>query len=59
MFDRFGEYLKSLLIFSQGSMDDDNPGRRKEAEKIVIGLIGKDRVRVWQYFQGWGPSGPD
>jgi len=47
------------LIFSQGSMDDDNPGRRKEAEKIVIGLIGKDRVRVWQYFQGWGPSGPE
>jgi hypothetical protein len=51
MFETFGQYIQALIIFSQrdiadGELDD-------EIEQIVVGLIGQDRVRVWQYFEGW------
>jgi hypothetical protein len=54
MFDTFWEYLRALLIFSQGVMGEDAvPGLMAGAENIAVDLIGKDRVRVWQYFTGW------
>ena len=52
MFETFGQYIQSLVIFSQQEMADGELD--DEIEKIVVGLIGQDRVRVWQYFGGWG-----
>lgn len=55
MFNTFAEYLKPLLIYSQGMvLGEGVEGIEEATEKMVIGLIGKDRVRVWQYFPGWG-----
>lgn len=51
MFKTFGQYIQSLIIFSQRDMADGELD--DEIEKIVAGLIGQDRVRVWQYFEGW------
>jgi len=53
MFRTFYEYLQSLLIFTQGEIGQDIENFDKECEKLVVDLIGKDRVRVWQYFSGW------
>ena len=54
MFQTFYEYLQSLLIFTQGEIGQDIENFDKECEKLVVDLIGEDRVRVWQYFGGWG-----
>jgi hypothetical protein len=53
MFGTFYEYLQSLLIFTQGEIGQDIENFDKECENLVIDLIGKDRVKVWQYFGGW------
>jgi len=53
MFGTFYEYLQSLLIFTQGEIGQDIENFDKECEKLVVDLIGKDRVKVWQYFSGW------
>jgi hypothetical protein len=53
MFGTFYEYLQSLLIFTQGEIGQDIENLDKECEKLVVDLIGKDRVKVWQYFGGW------
>lgn len=53
MFETFYEYLQSLLIFTQGEIGQDIENFDKECEKLVVDLIGKDRVKVWQYFSGW------
>ena len=53
MFVTFYEYLQSLLIFTQGEIGQDIENFDKEVEKLVIDLIGKDRLKVWQYFCGW------
>lgn len=51
MFKTFGQYIQSLIVFSQRDMADGELD--EEIEKIVVGLIGQDRVGVWQYFEGW------
>jgi len=53
MFQTFYEYLQSLLIFTQAELGEDIENLEKECERLVVDLIGKDRVRVWQYFSGW------
>ncbi len=53
MFGTFYEYLQSLLIFTQGVIGEDIENFEKEVEQLVVELIGKDRVKVWQYFGGW------
>jgi hypothetical protein len=53
MFGTFYEYLQSLLIYTQGEIGQEIENFDKEVEKLVIDLIGKDRVKVWQYFGGW------
>jgi hypothetical protein len=53
MFQTFYQYLQSLLIFSQGEMGQGIAKIDEECEKIVVDLIGKDRVKVWQSFDGW------
>ena len=53
MFGTFYEYLQSLLIFTQGEIGQDIEGFDKQVEKLVVDLIGQDRVKVWQYFSGW------
>lgn len=53
MFGIFYEYLQSLLIFTQGEIGQDIEFFEKEIENFVVDLIGKDRVKVWQYFGGW------
>jgi hypothetical protein len=53
MFWTFYEYLQSLLIFTQREIGQDIKNFDKECEKLVVDLIGKDRVKVWQYFSGW------
>jgi SMI1 / KNR4 family (SUKH-1) len=53
MFDKFSEYIHLLLIYSQGEMGQDIEGLEEEVEKIVVNKIGKDRVKVWQYYSGW------
>ena len=52
MFASFGQYIQSLIIFSQRDMADGK--LEEEIEEIVVGLIGQDRLRVWQYYEGWG-----
>ena len=49
----FYEYLQSLLIFTQGAIGDEIENLFNQCEKKVVELIGKDRVKVWQYFGGW------
>jgi SMI1-KNR4 cell-wall len=53
MFQTFYQYLQSLLIFTQRNIGQDIQNFDKECEKLVVDLIGKDRVKVWQYFGGW------
>jgi hypothetical protein len=55
MFDTFADYLKLLLIYCQGLvLGEEAEGVEEETQKMVIGLIGKERVGVWQYPGGWG-----
>ena len=51
MFKTFGQYIQSLIIFSQRDMAEGELD--EEIENIVVGLIGQERVKVWQYFGGW------
>lgn len=53
MFGTFYEYLQPLLLFTQGEIGQDIEGLEEDIEKLVVDLIGKDRVKVWQYFSGW------
>jgi len=53
MFDTFYDYLKPLLIYTQGEMGQHVEELEDEVAETVINLIGKDRVRVWQYYAGW------
>ena len=53
IFKTFYEYLQSLLIFTQGAIGDEIENLFNQCEKMVVELIGKDRVKVWQYFGGW------
>jgi SMI1-KNR4 cell-wall len=53
MFETFYEYLQSLLIFSQGIMVEGNENFDKAIEQLVVKLIGKERLKVWQYHSGW------
>ncbi|MFV0605032.1 MAG: SMI1/KNR4 family protein [Niabella sp.] len=53
MFDNFYDYIHSLLIYSQGEMGQEIEGLEAETEKLVVNQIGKERVKVWQYFTGW------
>jgi hypothetical protein len=53
MFHTFYEYLQALLIFTQGEIGQEIEDFDKACEKLVVDLIGKERVQVWQYFGGW------
>ncbi len=53
MFKTFYEYLQSLLIFTQGEIGQEIENFDTHCEKLVVDLIGKDRLKVWQYFNGW------
>ena len=53
MFTSFYEYLQSLLIFTQAEIGQDINGIEQDCEKIVIDIIGEDRVKKWRYFNGW------
>lgn len=52
MFNNFGEYLKWMLIFTQGEMGQHIDGLEEELEKIVIEKIGIDKIRTWRYYEG-------
>ncbi|HEX8425731.1 SMI1/KNR4 family protein [Hymenobacter sp.] len=54
MFSSFYEYLRALLIFTQGEMGSHIEGLEDDCEAIVASLVGQERVRKWRYFGGWG-----
>jgi hypothetical protein len=53
MFASFYEYLRALLVFTQGEMGSHIEGLEEECEAIVVSMIGQERVRKWRYFGGW------
>ena len=49
MFDTFEEYLKWMLIFTQGEIGQFNDGLEENLLEIVQREIGKERIRIWHY----------
>lgn len=57
MFSTVDEYIKGCLIFAQADLFGENTTQEdvdKWNEEIIEELIGKDKLRKWRYFSGWG-----
>jgi hypothetical protein len=53
MFASFYEYLRALLVFTQGEMGSHVEELEEKCEAIVVSMIGQERVHKWRYFGGW------